>query len=151
MPISGRTWRGRPCRSEAEMSTILYVAPPFRAPSDPWRPTIVGLLVLVLFVVVVLVWGSLAPLSGAAIATGNLQVEGRRQSVQHPYGGVVKQLLVHDGAHVEKRQLLIALDDSDPRAKFDVLVADRDAALAAEARLVAERDGGDTPELSHDR
>jgi HlyD family secretion protein/epimerase transport system membrane fusion protein len=68
--------------------------------------------------------------------------------VQHPYGGVVRQLPVRDGAHVEKGQLLIALDDSDPRAKLEVLVADRDAALAAEARLIAERDGRDAPDFA---
>ena len=95
-------------------------------------------------------WGTLAPISGAAIASGNLQVEGRRQSMQHPYGGVVRQLLVRDGAHVEKGQLLIRLDDSEPRAKLEVLLAERDAALAAEARLIAERDGRDAPDFGDD-
>jgi multidrug efflux pump subunit AcrA (membrane-fusion protein) len=100
-----------------------------------------GLGVVGAFAAAMTMWGTLAPISGAAIASANLQVEGRRQSVQHPYGGVVRQLLARDGAHVEKGQLLIALDDSEPRAKLEVLVADRDAALAAEARLIAERDG----------
>ena len=127
------------------MSTILYVAPPFRAPSDPWRPTIVGLLVLVLFVVVVLVWGSLAPLSGAAIATGNLQVEGRRQSVQHPYGGVVKRIFVKEGDSVMKGQVVLLLSDTEPRAKLDVLQVEDSAVKATEARLIAERDGAATP------
>jgi HlyD family type I secretion membrane fusion protein len=114
----------------------------------PGRPALLGAAVVGAFAVAMTMWGTLAPISGAAIASGNLQVEGRRQSVQHPYGGVVRQLPVRDGAHVEKGQLLIALDDSDPRAKLEVLVADRDAALAAEARLIAERDGRDTPDFS---
>jgi HlyD family type I secretion membrane fusion protein len=113
----------------------------------PARPALLGAGVVGAFAAAMTMWGTLAPISGAAIATGNLQVEGRRQSVQHPYGGVVRQLPVRDGARVEKGQLLIALDDSDPRAKLDVLVADRDAALAAEARLVAERDGRDAPDF----
>jgi HlyD family type I secretion membrane fusion protein len=114
----------------------------------PGRPALLGAAVVGAFAVAMTMWGTLAPISGAAIASGNLQVEGRRQSVQHPYGGVVRQLPVRDGAHVEKGQLLIALDDSDPRAKLEVLVADRDAALAAEARLIAERDGRDAPDFS---
>lgn len=118
--------------------------------SRPERPAWLGAGVVAAFAGAMTMWGTLAPISGAAIANGNLQVEGRRQSVQHPYGGVVRQLLVRDGAHVEKGQLLIALDDSDPRAKLDVLVADRDAALAAEARLVAERDGQDAPAFGDD-
>ena len=113
----------------------------------PGRPALLGAVVVGAFAAAMTMWGTLAPISGAAIATGNLQVEGRRQSVQHPYGGVVRQLPVRDGAHVEKGQLLIALDDSDPRAKLEVLIVDRDAALAAEARLIAERDGRDAPDF----
>jgi HlyD family type I secretion membrane fusion protein len=116
----------------------------------PGRPALLGAGVVAAFAAAMTMWGTLAPISGAAIASGNLQVEGRRQSVQHPYGGVVRQLPVRDGAHVEKGQLLIALDDSDPRAKLEVLVADRDAALAAEARLIAERDGRDAPDFGDD-
>jgi HlyD family type I secretion membrane fusion protein len=108
---------------------------------------LLGVGVLGAFAAAMTMWGTLAPISGAAIASGNLQVEGRRQSVQHPYGGVVRQLLARDGAHVEKGQLLIVLDDSEPRAKLEVLLADRDAALAAEARLIAERDGRDAPDF----
>jgi HlyD family type I secretion membrane fusion protein len=118
--------------------------------SRPARPALLGATVVGAFAAAMTMWGTLAPISGAAIATGNLQVEGRRQSVQHPYGGVVRQLTVRDGARVEKGQLLIALDDSDPRAKLDVLVADRDAALAAQARLMAERDGGGAPAFGDD-
>ncbi|NOJ40012.1 HlyD family type I secretion periplasmic adaptor subunit [Bradyrhizobium australiense] len=113
----------------------------------PGRPALLGAGVVAAFAAAMTMWGTLAPISGAAIASGNLQVEGRRQSVQHPYGGVVRQLTVRDGARVEKGQLLIRLDDSDPRAKLDVLTADRDAALAARARLVAERDRKDAPEF----
>ena len=114
----------------------------------PGRPALLGAVVVGAFAAAMTMWGTLAPISGAAIASGNLQVEGRRQSVQHPYGGVVRQLPVRDGARVEKGQLLIALDDSDPRAKLEVLIADRDAALAAEARLIAERDGRDAPDFA---
>lgn len=118
--------------------------------SRPERPALLGAGVVAAFVAAMTMWGTLAPISGAAIATGNLQVEGRRQSVQHPYGGVVRQLPVRDGARVERGQLLIRLDDSDPRAKLDVLTTDRDAALAARARLMAERDGRDAPDYGDD-
>jgi HlyD family type I secretion membrane fusion protein len=111
----------------------------------PARPAMIGLLITGAFIAAMTLWGTLAPVAGAAIATGNLQVQSRRQSVQHPYGGVVQRLLVHEGEHVAKGQLLMTLDDSDPRSKLDVLLADEDAALATEARLIAERDGADAP------
>jgi len=113
----------------------------------PARPALIGAGVVATFALAMTMWGTLAPISGAAIASGNLQVEGKRQSVQHPYGGVVRQLLVREGAHVEKGQLLMTLDDSDPRSKLEVLIADRDAALATQARLIAERDGHDAPDF----
>ncbi len=116
----------------------------------PGQPALIGIVVIGAFVGAMTLWGTLAPVSGAAIANGNLQVESKRQSVQHPYGGVVQHIHVREGAHVEKGQLLITLFDADPRSKLDVLIADRDAALAEEARLVAERDGRDTPQFSEE-
>lgn len=123
------------------MSTIVDVAPPFRAPSDPWQPAKAGIVVLALFAVIVVAWGAFAPLSGAAIAVGNLQVESRRQSVQHPYGGVVKRLYVKEGDSVVKGQVVLLLSDTEPRSQLDVLMVEDAALKATEARLMAERDG----------
>lgn len=111
-------------------------------------PERLGLFVLAAFVGVLTLWGSLAPLSGAAIASGSLQVEGQRQSVQHPYGGVVQRLRVRDGDQVSKGQVLIELSDAEPRARLDVLNGERDQALAEESRLIAERDRRAEPEFA---
>jgi HlyD family type I secretion membrane fusion protein len=97
-----------------------------------------------------MVWGSLAPLSDAAIAQGSLQVRSGRQSVQHPYGGVVTHLYVHEGDQVKAGQVLLTLSDTDSRAQLDVLVSQRDALLAAIGRLEAERDGGTAPAFPAD-
>jgi HlyD family type I secretion membrane fusion protein len=92
-------------------------------------------------------WGTVAPVAGAAIANGHLQVQGRRQTVQHPYGGVVKHLMVREGERVQQGQVLLTLFDSEPRAKLDVLIAESDSALAQQGRLVAERDGLSEPKF----
>lgn len=113
--------------------------------SDPFAPTLIGLAAVTAFVLFFVGWGLLAPVSGAAIAEGNLQVETQRQAVQHPYGGVVTQLLVREGQRVGKGDALLVLADAEPRSKLDVLAAQRDAALAQAGRLIAERDGRDTP------
>jgi HlyD family secretion protein len=112
---------------------------------DPSFPARIGVGVLLLFVAALGAWGALAPLSGAAIAGGNLQVEGKRQAVQHPYGGVVKHLLVKEGDPVVKGQVLLALSETEPRAQLDMLEAEDAAQKATEARLIAERDGHATP------
>ncbi|MCJ2084139.1 HlyD family type I secretion periplasmic adaptor subunit [Methylobacterium sp. J-090] len=119
-----------------------------RAPlvrANPLRPALAGFGVIVLFVAAVVLWGLFAPVSGAATAEGVLQVEGRRQSVQHPYGGVVKDLLVREGDQVGKGQILLTLSDTEPRSRLDVLLAEGGALLAEEARLMAEREGRPEP------
>src|SRR3954467_1966884 len=116
--------------------------------AQPGRPALIGLAAIGCFAGAFILWGTTAPVSGAAIANGNLQVEGKRQTVQHPYGGVVKRLLVREGQRVTKGQILLTLFDSDPRAKLDVLIAENDAALAQKGRLIAERDGLSEPSFA---
>ena len=60
-------------------------------------------------------WGTLAPISGAAIASGNLQVEGRRQSVQHPYGGVVRKIIPMGDRARATIKVKVAITDVDER------------------------------------
>lgn len=115
--------------------------------ANPARPALVGLCALAVFVAAVVTWGLYAPVSGAAVAEGSLQVEGKRQTVQHPYGGIVRDLFVKEGETVETGQILMTLSDTEPRSNLDVLVAQRNALLAEEARLVAERDGLSDPDF----
>jgi HlyD family type I secretion membrane fusion protein len=115
--------------------------------ANPAVPARLGIAVIAAFVAVFVLWSTWAPLSGAAIAAGNLKAEGNRQTVQHPYGGVVKQLLVKEGDRVTKGQVLVVLSDAEPRAKLDVLLAEDGALKATEARLIAERDGKAEPDF----
>lgn len=89
-------------------------------------------------------WGGMAPLHSAAIASGQVVVQGNRKTIQHLEGGIVREILVRDGDRVAAGDVLIRLDDTKARTSLDALVARRVALLAREARLVAERDGRDT-------
>lgn len=80
--------------------------------SKPQTPARVGLAVIGIFIGIIVAWSALAPLSDAAIAQGSLQVEGRKQTVQHPYGGVVMEIDVAEGDRVEKGDVLIVLSDA---------------------------------------
>jgi HlyD family secretion protein/epimerase transport system membrane fusion protein len=86
-------------------------------------------------------WAALASLDSAAIASGVVVVETDRKSVQHLEGGLVKEILVRDGDHVDKRDVLIRLEDTHARAMYDIVRSELDGALAEESRLAAERDG----------
>ncbi|MBB5703906.1 HlyD family type I secretion membrane fusion protein [Ochrobactrum daejeonense] len=111
-----------------------------QAYNNPLKPAMVGALAIGAFVLLFALWGYAAPLSSAAIAEGSLQVQAQRQSVQHPYGGVVSELLVAEGEQVERGQPLIGLDTTEARAKLDIANAEVVSLLAQEARLICERD-----------
>ncbi len=104
-----------------------------------------GLRVLALAAVVVGVWGGLAPLSGAVVLPGALVSELSLRKVQHPTGGVVRQISAHDGELVKAGDLLAQLDDTAVRANRQVVVGQLDAIRARVARLIAERD--DAPDM----
>ena len=88
-------------------------------------------------------WAALAPMSSASHAQGTIVVEGYRKTVQHLEGGIVKSILVRDGQAVKKDEVLITLEDTQPRAQLEVLLGQFFSALAHEARLIAQRDQRD--------
>jgi membrane fusion protein, epimerase transport system len=95
-------------------------------------------------------WAALAPLSSASQAQGTIVVEGYRKTVQHLEGGIVKSIAVRDGQAVEKDEVLITLEDTQPRAQLEVLRGQLFTTLAREARLVAQRDGLGRVAYPHD-
>lgn len=117
---------------------------------NPAIPARFGLITIAVFVMAMMGWGALAPLSGAVVANGVLQAESGRKAVQHPYGGVVSEILVREGQTVRSGEILMRLSDADPRAQYDVLAAQRDTLLAAQGRLEAELAGGMQPSFSDD-
>ena len=119
-----------------------HVGPASDGPTgDPSRDIRVGLIVAGIFFVLFLGWASFARLDAAAHAPGRLVVSGQRQTVQHREGGVVRQILVKEGAHVDKGQVLITLAGSDTLAQERSLAAQSIGLLAQRARLIAEQAG----------
>ncbi|MGJ7493400.1 HlyD family type I secretion periplasmic adaptor subunit [Variovorax sp. ZT4R33] len=85
-------------------------------------------------------WAAFAPLSSAAIGTGVVSVEMYRKTVQHLEGGIVREIKVRDGQLVSAGEVLVALEDTQPKAEVEGLRGQLFALLAREARLVAQRD-----------
>jgi epimerase transport system membrane fusion protein len=69
-----------------------------------------------------------------------ISVESYRKTVQHLEGGIVKTIDVRDGQAIAKDQVLLTLDDTQPRAQLEVLRGQYLITRAREARLVAQRD-----------
>ncbi|ABC89156.1 probable protein secretion protein, HlyD family [Rhizobium etli CFN 42] len=86
-------------------------------------------------------WATLAPLDSAAVAPGLVKVAGDRKLIQHLEGGIIAGLTAANGDIVKAGKVLLQLDDTQARARLDLVqnrIATREA-LAA--RLRAERDG----------
>ncbi len=90
-----------------------------------------------------LLWSAVTRLDAAAIAQGVVGVESNRKTLAHLEGGIVRQVHVRDGDRVAAGDVLVSLDDTQPRAALRLLEKRRLAALAEQARLRAERDGTD--------
>lgn len=123
-------------------------------PSRAWsprRPLVVGILALVILVGGVGGWSVFSQLSGAIVASGMIEVEGNRQAVQHPEGGVVGAILVDDGDVVQAGDVVLRFDDTLLRSELAIVEGQLYEIMARKARLRAERDGGDAvqfvPEL----
>jgi HlyD family secretion protein len=104
----------------------------------------IGIAVVILLVGGFGGWAATSELSGAVIAHGTVVVESNVKKVQHPTGGVVGEILVHDGSEVTAGQVLIRLDDTVTRSTLGVVRSQLDELLARQARLLAERDGADS-------
>ena len=89
-------------------------------------------------------WSVLANISGAIIASGQVEVDQNRQIVQHPYGGVVAEIIVDEGDLVQEGDLLLRLESTELRSELSIVEGQLFEFMARRARLEAERDGLDT-------
>lgn len=97
------------------------------------------LLVILVFLGGFLVWAATAPLTTGAVAPGIVAVASYRKTVQHQYGGTVKEILVKEGDFAKRDQVLIRLDDASARAQLAQVKSEYFQAMVAKHRLIAER------------
>jgi HlyD family secretion protein len=109
---------------------------------DRLRPvTRTGNLLVCCFVIGLGTWSSFAPLESAAIASGTVESESSRKTIQHLEGGIIREILVADGDVVRAGQTLITLENTKAGAEVESLKGQLWDATAREARLVAEQRG----------
>jgi epimerase transport system membrane fusion protein len=112
--------------------------------SSDKRPRTIGIIIVAVTFGMFGMWSLFAPLESAALAPGKVMVKGSRKSIEHFEGGIVAELPVRDGDSVVADQLLLLLDDTQPRAQLEIAMGQFYAVKATEARLRAERDDQDS-------
>lgn len=83
-------------------------------------------------------WCSVAPLSGAIVANGQLKVELNRKTVQHQEGGIVREILVRNGEKVRAGQPLVVIGDVRTDAELSLLQEQLSAERIRHRRAAAE-------------
>ena len=104
-------------------------------------PLTLGFLAILILIGGFGTWSVMANISGAIIADGQIEVERNRQLVQHPDGGVIAEILVHEGDQVNTGDILLRLDATDLTSELVVTEGQLFEMIARRGRLEAERDG----------
>ncbi|MFZ3185586.1 MAG: HlyD family type I secretion periplasmic adaptor subunit [Pseudomonas sp.] len=85
-----------------------------------------------------LLWANFALLAQGVEGNGTVVVAGERKTVQSLSGGTVEKILVREGDHVQKDQLLLQLNTVQAQSQLDVALGQWLSARSVEARLIAE-------------
>jgi HlyD family secretion protein len=122
---------------------------------DRWRVrrlVLTGWLALGLLVFGIGAWGAATRIAGAVVSAGAIEVEGNRQVVQHPTGGVIAAINARDGDAVAQGAVLVELEGDALRTELGIVEGQWFEILARKGRLSAERDGlaaiGFDPEIA---
>jgi HlyD family secretion protein len=88
-------------------------------------------------------WAAATNLAGAVVATGRFVVDSYVKKVQHPTGGVVGEILVHEGQKVATGDVVMRLDATQTRANLAMVTKRLEELTVRRGRLEAERDDAD--------
>lgn len=112
-----------------------------RGQGDAETPFRFGIWILIIGFGVVLLWFATAPLDEGVPCQGTVSIATKRKIVQHRQGGVVTQVLVHEGQMVRKGDVLLRLDDQTSKARYAEMHQHYLGLRASENRLQAELNG----------
>src|SRR4051794_41983990 len=113
---------------------------PAPAVSSDWQSVLkVGAALIVFTFVGLGGWSAVARIDSAVVADGAIAVETNRKTVQHLEGGIVRDILVHDGDIVRQGDTLIRLDPTRNEAADKGYRQQLAIASALQARLTAQR------------
>jgi len=73
---------------------------------------------IVIFFLVALVWGAFAMLDEVTVGSGKVVPSSQVQVIQNLEGGILTELVVHEGEVVKKDQVLVRLSDTKSTVNY---------------------------------
>lgn len=101
-------------------------------------PILFGFWVVFIFVFLGSIWAATAPLDSASVAIGTVVSDTKKRTINHPEGGIIKEIYVKPGDEVKIDDKLIEFDGTRVLSDYEAYLSQYRASLAAEARLQAE-------------
>ncbi|MEQ5778409.1 HlyD family type I secretion periplasmic adaptor subunit [Thalassospira sp. NFXS8] len=101
------------------------------------------LCVIALFVISMISWAAIAEVDEVTRGSGKIIPSQDLQKVQTMHGGMIKDLLVHEGQRVHRGDLLLVLDTTASQSEYNQLEQKQFALQAQIERLTAEIQGTD--------
>jgi protease secretion system membrane fusion protein len=86
-----------------------------------------------------LLWAAFAPLDEGVPTQGMVTLDTKRKTVQHLSGGIVKEVLVHEGQQVKEGDALLRLDGAVAKANYEAVRQRYLGYRAMQSRLFAEQ------------
>ena len=120
---------------------ITHDVSPLTVNTDAGAYSRLGWIIVIVGVLGFLLWGFLAPLDKGVPMAGAVAKESNKKSVQHLSGGTIDDILVKEGQTVKEGQVLVRMNAVQANAQIEISRGQFYTAKAAEARLMAERDG----------
>ena len=97
-----------------------------------------------------LLWAAFAPLDEGVPSEGMVSIDTKRKVIQHLTGGIIKEVYVKEGQMVHEGDVLMTLDNSMAKARFEEVKQRYIGDRALENRLQAEQLGLKTIAFSPD-
>ena len=110
--------------------------------SLPRKHDIYMVSVLVLLMLGLMAWAAWAPIDKIVRAQGRIITASKSQVVQHLEGGIVSEILVHEGQKVQAGQTMMRLSDINANSNLSQGRSRLQSLKATQARLRAEAQGG---------
>ena len=107
--------------------------------SDTHSPIRLGIWVIIIGFGGFLLWATFAPLDEGVPVEGAVSIDTKRKVVQHLSGGIVSNVYVREGQIVKAGELLLRLDNSMAKAKYEEIRQRYIGGRALENRLQAEQ------------
>ena len=107
--------------------------------SDTHSPIRLGIWIIIIGFGGFLLWAAFAPLDEGVPTQGAVSIDTKRKVVQHLSGGIVMNVYVREGQVVKAHELLLRLDNSMAKARYEEIRQRYIGGRALENRLQAEQ------------